>query len=366
MYDIARFPAMGTLTPPGRLGDPTMCIGTDPRADPRLVAVMRPLGIDQRAEEGPVLPDSPYADLLAYQSAGEQGFAGLIDHLYGGLDPVVGVTRSTETIEGADGNAITLYIHRPTDAEGDVPGVLHLHGGGMAIGGATDAQFARWRDELAAAGVVVVGVEFRNSSGALGPYPFPAGLDDCTSALHWMASNRDRLGVSTIVVSGESGGGNLTLATAIRAKRDGAIDLIDGVYAQCPYISGAYAEQPDELPSLRENEGYFLSTTTMAVSAVVYDPSGQHTTDPLAWPYYATDDDLAGLPPHVISVNEIDPLRDEGLLFHRKLLAAGVSSVARVVASTTHGADLIFSAALPDLHASAVRDLVGFAQSLDA
>ena len=67
----------------------------------------------------------------------------------------------------------------------------------------------------------------------------------------------------------------------------------------------------------------------MAVSAAVYDPSGEHTTDPLAWPYHASDDDLAGLPPHVISVNEIDPLRDEGSLYHRKLFAAGVSSVAR-------------------------------------
>lgn len=36
-------------------------------------------------------------------------------------------------------------------------------------------------------------------------------------------------------------------------------------------------------------------------------------TDPLAWPYHTTVDDLAGLPPHVISVNELDPLRDEGL-----------------------------------------------------
>ena len=70
-----------------------------------------------------------------------------------------------------------------------------------------------------------------------------------------MHEHRAALGISTIVVSGESGGGNLTLATALRAKRDGTLDQIDGVYAMCPYISGAYADPPPELASLFENDG---------------------------------------------------------------------------------------------------------------
>ena len=99
-------------------------------------------------------------------------------------------------------------------------------------------------------GLVVVGVEFRNGGGKHGAYPFPAGLTDCSSALQWVIDNRARLGISTLIVSGESGGGNLTLATTLKAKRDGLVDQIDGVYAMCPYISGAYASQPSELASL--------------------------------------------------------------------------------------------------------------------
>jgi acetyl esterase len=348
---------------PGRLGDPAMNIGTDPRADARLVAAISPLGIDQHAPEADVDGNSPYADQLAFQAEGEQGFNGLIAHFYGALPPVAGVEHSTQTIEGVDGNAITLFVHRPEGVTGSLPGILHLHGGGMSIGTCEDLQFAKWRDDLAAAGLVVVGVEFRNSAGVLGPHPFPAGLDDCTSALHWMHANRERLGVSSIVVSGESGGANLALATVIKAKRDGTLDHIDGVFAQCPYISGAYAAPPPELPSLRENAGYFLSASVMGSGAGTYDPQREHTTDPLAWPYYAATADLEGLPPHMISVNEIDPLRDEGLAFHHKLVAAGVSSVCRVVAGTTHAADLIFGPVLPDLYQSAVRDVAGFAAS---
>jgi acetyl esterase/lipase len=45
--------------------------------------------------------------------------------------------------------------------------------------------------------------------------------------------------------------------------------------------------------------------------------------NPLAWPYWASQEELKGLPPHVISVNELDPLFDEGISYYRKLLHAG-------------------------------------------
>jgi acetyl esterase/lipase len=224
--------------------------------------------------------------------------------------------------------------------------------------------YGRLRDELAAAGLVVVGVEFRNGGGKQGPHPFPAGLNDCASALAWMAANKASLGVSKLVVSGESGGGNLTLATVLKAKRDGRLDTIDGAYAMCPYISGAYASPPAELASLFENDQYFLEVSMMGSLARAYDPAGQHATDPLAWPLQATADDLAGLPPHVISVNQLDPLRDEGLAYYRKLVGAGVPTVCRTVNGTCHAGDLLFRAAMPDVFAATIRDVHGFCASL--
>ncbi|MEJ7800999.1 MAG: alpha/beta hydrolase fold domain-containing protein, partial [Ilumatobacter sp.] len=280
------------------------------------------------------------------------------------LPPIEGVDRSTETITGVDGNEIILHIHRPTGADGDLPGVLHIHGGGMVILTAADVNHARWRDHLAAEGVVVVGVEYRNGAGMLGPHPFPAGLDDCSSALDWMHEHRDDLGLSKIIVSGESGGGNLTIATTLQAKREGRIDRIDGVYAQCPYISGMWADKPAEIVSMTENDEYFIGTPIMGIMAALYDPSGEHATDPLAWPYHATVDDLTGLPPHVVSVNELDPLRDEGLAHARKLMAAGVSVVSRTVNGTCHAGDVLFEAALLDVFRASVRDVVGFAKAL--
>ena len=133
------------------------------------------------------------------------------------------------------------------------------------------------------------------------------------------------------------------------------------MYGQCPYISGAYTDPPAELVSLTENDGYFLACDNMGALAKAYDPNA---TNPLAWPYHAAKSDLAGLPPHVISVNQLDPLRDEGLAYARKLLEAGVPTVSRTVNGTCHAGDCLFKQAMPDVYGSTIRDIKGFADSL--
>jgi acetyl esterase len=349
---------------PGRLGDPARTIADDPRSDPRMIAAMTPLGMAERTPPQPVTVDTPLEALHEFNLMAETGYDAMFAIFSTDLAPIAGVERSVEVIRGVDGNDITLYVHRPASATGPLPGILHLHGGGMTILQATGASYQRWRDHLASTGLVVCGVEFRNASGKLGPFPFPAGLNDCSSALHWFAANKEQLGVSKIVVSGESGGGNLSLATTLKAKQDGNLSLIDGVYAQCPYISNAYEHPIAELTSLFENDGYFLSCEQMGVMAMMYDPSRESATNPLAWPYHASVGDVTGLPPHVISVNELDPLRDEGLAYYRKLATAGVPVAARTVNGTCHAGDCIFEAALPEVFAATIRDIKGFADSL--
>ncbi len=353
---------------PGRLGDPTSTLRSDPRTDPRTVAALAPFGLDVAGAPPPVGPDAPLEARLEFISGAEAGFEGVFAALMDGLAPVEGLTQRKETITGPAGNEIGLFITRPADATGPLPGVLHIHGGGMVILHAGGPAYVRIRDELAATGLVVVGVEYRNAGGALGPHPFPAGLDDCAAALRWVHEHRAELGISTLTVAGESGGANLTLATTIRAKREGTLDMIDGVYAMVPYISGIYgrseAERLVELPSLVENDGYFIACDMTAVMATVYDPTGEHATDPLAWPYHATVEDLAGLPPHVISVNEVDPLRDEGLAYYDKLVEAGVAATTRTVPGACHGADLMFRAAAPDMYLATINDVHRFAAGL--
>lgn len=356
---------ISVVTPvlPGKLGDPNCQLRDDVRADPRMIAAMAPLGLDGDPEKAPFTAESPYEHLLEFIRQAEPGYDQLFEVLYADLPAVTGVSRRTEVITGVDGNDISLYIHAPDNVDGPVPCVVHTHGGGMVMMKAADPGYVHWRDRLAESGVVAVGVEFRNGGGALGDHPFPAGLNDSASAAQWVAANREALGVSNIVLSGESGGGNLCLATAMKAMQEGWIDQISGVYSQCPYIYGDYGNVIPELPSLVENDGYFLEVAMMGALAKVYTPESDQT-NPLAWPYHAEVSELEGMPPTVISVNELDPLRDEGLAFYRKLVAAGVSASSRTVNGTCHGGDCIFATAMPEVYAGTLRDIAGFANSL--
>lgn len=336
----------------------------DPRVDPRLVAAVDPMGLADPLPPSTITADTPLEDIRKVLGHLEARSAPMAEYSLRGLEPVTGVERSTETITAPGGHEITLFVHRPTAGDGPFPGVLHLHGGGGVMLSAADVDYVRWRDELASLGAVVVGVEFRNGAGRLGPHPFPAGLDDCHTALEWMDSRRADLGVSALVVSGDSGGGNLACALGLRAKRDGELERIDGVYALCPYISNAYAEPVDELPSLVANDGLLLSVAMLGAMAKAYTPDPADDRNPLAWPYHASTEDLTGLVPHVISVNELDPLRDEGLAYYRRLLAAGVPARCRTVNGTLHAAENNYFGPIPDIARATLHDIVGFANSL--
>jgi acetyl esterase len=356
--------AIAAIDLPGRLADPSVTLGTDPRADPRIGAALAPFFLDGHVAPPHVTAASPRDAQLAFCAGAEGEFQAVLAALTADLPPVDGVASESFAVPREDGASIVVYVHRPARSDGPLPCVVHLHGGGMVMLAAADPVYARWRDELAAAGVVVVGVEFRNAAGKLGTHPFPAGLDDCVAAVRWVVANGASLGASAVIVSGESGGGNLTLALAHRAKREGWVDQLAGLYAQCPYISGAWAEPPVDLPSLRENDEYFVSNALFSVLMEVYDPGSGHRDDPTCWPLRATCGELEGLPPVVISVNELDPLRDEGIAYYRRLRSAGVSAIGRVVAGTSHGADVLLPGAIPDVHSASVRDLSGFARAL--
>jgi acetyl esterase len=347
---------------PGRLGSPNRLLCEDTRVDPRVPVALKPFGLDGEAGAASTNIDAPIEERLAFAAAAEKGSGALFSALAANLPVPVTVEDTTEIIKGVDGNDITLYIHRPIGNAKQMPGVLHIHGGAMAILTAASPIYTRWRQAIAETGLVVVGVEFRNSAGALGPHPFPAGLNDCTSALQWINDNKEKLGISKLIVSGDSGGGNLALATAMKSKQDGKIHQVDGVYAQCPYISNDYTSKAAGLASLTENDTYFINCQVLGILASLYD--GADSRNPLAWPYYATAAALEGLPPHVISVTELDPLRDEGLIYYQKLLEVGVSAVSRTVKGSTHAGDVVLQGATPDIAAATIRDISNFANNL--
>lgn len=345
----------------GRFADPERTVLSDPRLDPRLRPLLAAAEQLAPALDTPALNPS-YEDALRYCEAFEAAAAMTHPLEAAAMPDRPDVDETEHEIAGGDGQALTLFVHRPVQPQGPQPAILHTHGGGMAIMTAADPVFRRWRNELAHRGAIVVGVEFRNAGGKLGNHPFPAGLEDCLAAARWLKAQQSDWNLSGVIASGESGGGNLAIALTLAAIEAQESALIDGVYAFCPYVSGDYAEPPLSLSSLKENEGYVLSNEAMVALVRAYDPELRQARNPLAWPLHASDAQLAKLPPHVVSVNELDPLRDEGLLFYRRLLAAGVPVVGQTIHGTTHAADLAFPDVLPDLYADAAESVLAFAR----
>ncbi len=338
-------------------------IAADPRIDPRIKAVFgwpdRP-PVGDIADREALLAVSNSPEALAGEAAMQMLFAACDAEAN---SPSAGLTIQTETmVSQPDGNTIKLQVIRP-DSPGPHACVYYIHGGGMQTMSCFDGMYRGWGKIIAAQGVAVVMVDFRNAlrpSSAPEVLPYPAGLNDCVAGLKWTIANAARLGLdpTRITVAGESGGGNLAIATTLRLQRAGELGLIKGLYALCPYIAGQWPLPQN--PSSTENNGLLLELHNNR-GAMAYGWSEFEAKNPLAWPGFATEADVAGFPPTVISVNECDPLRDEGVGFYRLLLRAGVPARCRQVMGTVHGTE-IFSVACPDISRDTAADLARFAR----
>ena len=339
-------------------------ISEDPRIDPRIKAVFGAMDLGAGgdvANREEVLEAANTEEAIAVQK-GLLEFLEMCDTEE--IAPSAGLTvEDHEFSSHPDDNTANIQFIRPT-SETPLPCVYYIHGGGMQSLSCYLGNYKAWGRMIAAQGVAVAMVDFRNAvspSSVPEVAPYPAGLNDCVSGLKWVAAHAKELGIdaSHIIVAGESGGGNLTLATGLRLKEEGALDLIQGLYALCPYIAGIWPLE--ENPSSTENNGILLDPHNNQ-GAMAYGIEEVEKRNPLAWPGFATEEDVRGLVPTIISVNECDPLRDEGINFYRLLTRAGVSARCRQVMGTIHGTE-IFPIACPDISRDTAASIAHFCKS---
>jgi acetyl esterase/lipase len=337
----------------------------DPRIDPRIKTFMGALPTSSAsdvASREELLAEVNSEEAQAAQ-AQMTAIMDMIDNEE--IAPSAGLAISEHTFTSSpDNNTIKLRFIRPDTSE-QLPCIYYIHGGGMQTLSCYDGMYRAWGKIIAQQGVAVAMVDFRNAltaSSAPEVLPFPAGLNDCVSGLKWVVSQAEALNIDPahVIVAGESGGGNLTIATGLQLKADGDLNLIRGLYALCPYIAGQWPQE--RFPSSTENNGILLELHSNR-GAMAYGIEAFNSKNPLAWPSFASEDDVAGLVPCVISVNECDPLRDEGIEFYRTLLRAGVPARCRQVMGTTHGVE-IFAIACPDISRETAASMAQFVREI--
>lgn len=352
----------------GRFANPTEASpATDPRIDPRILRAIEKIGADSAALTPPLsCKTASLQDMIElvheYGKAFEPMHNSIVDPEDGS-----GVLYSLEHAKNLDdGFDIDLHVHHPAHQMTDtLPGIVVIHGGGHVTFGAYSPLYRRWSHDLARCGLIAINVAFRNGVDDNKEHnPFPTGLNDCVAAVRWISDNRARLGLSKLIVQGGSAGANLAVATVMKLLQDGRSQVVNGIYAIGPYISGAYSKSDQwkveqGLASLVECDGYILNNVLMGIYVAVYDPCGDNEKNPLAWTWYGSLTDFMGFPPTVITVDELDPLRDEGIGLARKMAAAGVRVVSRMNLGMLHTAAL-WQRPLPDLNRTCLGDIKRF------
>jgi acetyl esterase len=162
---------------------------------------------------------------------------------------------------------------------------------------------------------VVVSVNYRKAP----EHKFPAGLEDCYAVLQYLVDRAEQLSLRTdrITVGGQSAGGNLAAALALKA-RDEAGPALALQLLEVPSLDLTFS-----LPSFTEfGTGYALARGDMETSRAAYLGSPAEMKHQYASPLLAPD--LSALPPAYIMTAEFDALRDDGAEYAKRLREAGV------------------------------------------
>lgn len=225
-----------------------------------------------------------------------------------------------EVLTLTSGAGVRLF--RPTGVTAPGPALLWIHGGGYVIGNPAqdDALCRRFAAEL---GATVAAVKYR-----LAPQnPYPAGLEDCYSALAWLSA-LPAVDLTRVAIAGASAGGGLAAALALLARDRGEIPLAAQILV--------YPMLDDRTVGVEfDDPGHRLWTqgsNRFGWSAYLGDADPNRAVP-------ARHEDLSGLPPAWIGVGTLDLFHDEDVTYVKRLRDAGVPCELDIVDGAFHGFD---------------------------
>ncbi|PXW28748.1 UNVERIFIED_CONTAM: acetyl esterase/lipase [Williamsia faeni] len=262
------------------------------------------------------------------------------------VEDASGTGPSLVEIEGPAGSPrVPLRITCPDAARSRTrAAIIEIHGGGFVLGSAADNDAAN-RELANATDAVVVSVDYR-----LAPeHPHPAAVDDCYAALLWVAGRHLELGIdpARIGILGASAGAYLAATTALRARDQG------GPALACQALLEPVLDNRCDTTSMQQGTDTVFWTRALAERSWELFLAGNRL-DSRTIP--ARHPNLTGLPPTYLTVNELDPLRDQGLRYAERLRTAAVPVDLRQWHGTFHGFTMLDTAightAIEALHAA--------------
>jgi acetyl esterase/lipase len=186
---------------------------------------------------------------------------------------------------------------------------LYLHGGGYCVG--SPVTHRALTGHLAArCNARVFAADYR-----LAPeHPFPAAVDDAVAAYRGLLA--EGIQARDIVIAGDSAGGGLSVAAAVRLRERGE-PMPRALVLFSPWTDLSLEQAPPPPPG-----EIMLTLPWIAACARAYVAAGD-AHHPLASPVNA---DLHGLPPTLVQVGTDEILLGDAQRLHERLQAAGVAA----------------------------------------
>ncbi len=224
---------------------------------------------------------------------------------------------------------LPVRVYTP-DGKGPFPAVVYFHGGGFVVADAMvyDASARAITNQARA---VVISVDYRRAP----ENPYPAALDDAVSAYRYVHDNAAEFNIvaSKIAVAGESAGANLATTVAMRAKKEQLTMPVLQVLIY-PFLDNDLKSASHKANG---DGNYLISNQDLEWFWSKYlGEAWKKNKDPLAVPMSAKKEELAGLPPALIITAGLDPLKDDGTSYGKKLKDAGVPVTIRNFDGVTH------------------------------
>lgn len=276
-----------------------------------------------------LLPESlklagiPKDDIVARRDTSGPIDAFLAERFY----PSPGVAHRDEWID--DGRLrLRVYTPAPMPSRGVL---YYIHGGGLILShiDAYDARCSYWASHT---GCTVVSVDYR-----LAPEnPYPAAIDDCMTGLIWTHEHLSDYDATTLGVAGDSAGGGLAAATALRNRDLTHLDLACQVLIY-PMLDDRNIHADERFAS--RLVPWTFEDNSIGWNAYLQGQAGAPGISAYAAP--ARADSLAGLPPTYIDTGSMDIFLDEDVAYARRLIDEGVPVEAHIWNGALHGFDYI-------------------------
>jgi acetyl esterase/lipase len=228
---------------------------------------------------------------------------------------------------------VHLCIYRPERCPGRLPVLLHMHGGGYVTGSAALMGLSNTRVAVEV-GCAVVSVDYRLAPEA----PAPAALDDCYAAFRWIHSHADdlKLDAGRVAIGGESAGGGLAAALALRIRDSGdPLPCLQWLIA--PMLDDRTAISNETPPHIGEFVWTPEANRYAWQAYLGHAPGAAHTS---AYASASRAIDSSRLPAAYIVVGALDLFAHESIAHAQRLIAAGVPTEFHLYPGAYHGFEM--------------------------